>query len=617
MKFYILAALLAVANNSFSIPASQTINQERPMLGKLGSEPVLRTEFDDDLSDRQLGFLGEDFGSPISLEVKSKVDTELSQIIALPAGPFITHGYSEFTLPNPATWQSYSCIRQQDINYPTFDWGYVSGRVYRPVFGRCTSSAAPPNNRPVIVFFNGAGYARYDYDYLAQHMAGLGFIVVVVASDEPSPPQNCNSAFAICIEDRARKGLAFIHSLQLFWEFSSYADFSNLIVMGHSRGGEAAVEAASIIRWEDPFLGNPGVQAVIALAPTDVGINGLVGRRRLSGEESPNLLLLYGTRDEQIRGYPQSMFVPLPPQTAFALYDRAGTEASLEGLIPQLDNMIEKSMHLIQFGTHENFSDKLYDPPNCQPALTQFQQHLTTKGLVNAYLFWKIWGVDGYKVFFDATYDWLWWGFAASMQQYSSGEWGSRRVIDNFQNDILGTSTIGGALTIHGNLTATISDNESSGRMVHGPEDGLRLKLDVGEKSNSNILQWKIPNSEADMSEFTHLSVRIGLAYDFEGSSRVTFRLRGGGSSWSPLLSSVDYGGLLQVEGLDPNILSVGCGQGAIIGLDQTMVTMRTVRIPLTDFNIDMSNISRVQIRFDHEQTIDRTFYIDNIEFTK
>ena len=292
-----------------------------------------------------------------SERVKSDLNQELNNKIPDLNYVFFNEDRDTYNLPDPATWQSYDCVRHQDITYPTWEWGLVTARVYRPVWGECHADAAPPDNRPIILFFNGAGYAYNDYDYIANHMAGLGFIVVVVGSDEPNPTIHCSSNSIICIEDRARKGLSFLHYLQWFWEYKFYADFSNLIVMGHSRGGEAAVEAASLIRWEDPWFGNPGVRAVIALAPTDVG-DGLINRRRLSGEESPNFLLLYGSRDEQIKIDPNTFFPIFPPQTAFALYDRAGTEESLEGGAPQPENMIEKSMHFIRYANHEHFSDR-------------------------------------------------------------------------------------------------------------------------------------------------------------------------------------------------------------------------------------------------------------------
>ena len=37
-------------------------------------------------------------------------------------------------LPDPAIWQSYDCIQWQDITYPTLNWGFVTGRVYRPIW---------------------------------------------------------------------------------------------------------------------------------------------------------------------------------------------------------------------------------------------------------------------------------------------------------------------------------------------------------------------------------------------------------------------------------------------------------------------------------------------------
>ncbi len=593
------AAMLAVSINAYS---DETIQQNNQTM----SNPNISRDLSYSQSHDKNGF-------NLELEAQLRDAIELGE-------PLLTSKANVLFEPNPATWQSFDCVRSVDLSYPSNDWGNVSGRVYYPSNERCNAAAAPAFNRPVVLFFNGAGFHYWDYSYLANHMAGIGFIVVVVDSSEPSPTLNCSPLLASCIEDRARKGISYLLRVKKFWNYNKRANFADLTLMGHSRGGEAAIEAAMIISREEPSLGfllsPPSIRAVVAIAPTDIGNGFGAERRSLNAHHSLNLMLLYGSRDEQIKGYPQPFGINLPPQTAFALYDRTGTEETLTAAVGG-GKFVDKSMHFISKATHSNFTNHSYIAPACQPYLSQAVQHRTTKGLVNAYLLWKVWGLNSYKRYFNADTDWLWWGPAATSPQYSTGAWNGRRVVDNFQNDILNTNTLEGGLSVNGNLSASITDNSSSGRMVHGPEDGLRLRVESGSPSNWNLLQWTIPAVEGDMSEYTHLSIRIGLGHDFEGSSRVNIRLRNGISSWSSIVSTSSYGGISPVEALDPAYVSLDCDFGDIIALDQTVVSMRTIRIPLEDFNLaDLENISRLQIRFNHEDTRDRVFYIDNVEFT-
>ncbi len=532
-------------------------------------------------------------------------------------------GHAILFEPNPVTWQNFDCVSSETINYITNDWGLIQGKVFYPAGDDCNNPQPPPIFRPVVLFYTGKGVHHWDYDYIAEHMAGIGLVVAVVNTREFSPTENCLAAHLICIEDRARIGITYLNNLKDSWQFANYVDFTNLVLMGHGEGGEAAVEAASMIALEEPLLGSdtsPAVKAVIALAPTDIGDGESNNRRKLLSTSSDQFLVLYGTRDEWIQGYPQFIIDQQPPETPFALYDRAGTEFSLDGRLFDSDDFIEKSMISIPYATHENFTDHPYGGgSNCKPVLTQQVQHLTTKGLVNGYLLSKIWGFGAYDKYFKGEVDWPWWTAASAyiLGQYSAGEPGSRRVVDNFENGVFGTNTMGGNLTDAWYANAHLSSNSTSGRMVHGPQGGRRLHVHTGTPTALNTLLWTIPADKTDMSEFTHLSFRIGLGYDFEGSSRVTLRLKSL-STWSTILSSIDYGMITPVEGRNPNTAPAACNPAILDNIDQTVESMRTIRIPLEDFNLlDPSNINRVQIRFDHESTRDRSFYIDNVEFTK
>lgn len=233
-----------------------------------------------------------------------------------------------------------------------------------------------------------------------------------------------------------------------------------------------------------------------------------------------------------------------------------------------------------------------------------------TKGLVNAFLRWKVMGESGYKDYFDGTVQDPW-GLEV-WPQFSDGTWNSRRVIDNFQDGEVGTSTMGGALSVNGNLTATVVDNwDTDERSLHGPEDGQRLEVTHDLASSSNILQWTIPAGKVNFSGFTHLSFRIGQGYGSVGAAQVKVRIRRGGSSWSSLVSSSTYG-----EIPEPDSFPAGFCIAPIAGgyQDRTIVHMRTIRIPLSAFGVDLTDIQRVQIRFEDATTQDKIIYLDNLE---
>ena len=539
----------------------------------------------------------------------------LSLVFALLLGLTAPGGPASALLPpDPSTTQPFPCTTLQTATYNDATYGSITGRAYWPVAGACVANGAPPAGSPVVLLLNGMGYGYFDYDVLGRHLANNGFVVVIVHADEPDPFISCGGGLAeVCIEDRARKGIAYLKLFRDNWTWAGQADFTDLSVVGHSRGGEAAVEAASLIRWEEPSLGNPGVRAVVSLAPTDIGDNGVSGRRRLLGRESPAFLVLYGSRDEQFGGVnPNPMQPPvfLPHKSPFALYDRAGTEGSLEGIPVSLDNQVEKAMQFLYLANHEQFSDRCGSSVSCSPVIIPCaQQQKATKGLVNAFLRWKVLGESGYKAWFDGTVLDPWGLYV--WPQLSEGKWNSRRVIDNFQDGELGTNTLGGTLTVNGNLTATVVDNwETDPRSLHGPEDGERLEVTHSLASPSNILQWSVPLGKGNASSFTHLSFRIGQGYGSDGSARVNVRLRRAGA-WSGLVSSETYDIIPEPDHMGATACELQQSYP-----DRTVVHLRTVRIPLSAFGGDLTNLQTVQIRFDDVTTEDKVLYLDNLELT-
>jgi hypothetical protein len=71
--------------------------------------------------------------------------------------------------PDPSTYLPYPCTFLQSFTYNDAVYGAINGRLYWPVAGACVANGAPPANRPVVLFFNGAGYSYFDYDVVGRH----------------------------------------------------------------------------------------------------------------------------------------------------------------------------------------------------------------------------------------------------------------------------------------------------------------------------------------------------------------------------------------------------------------------------------------------------------------
>ncbi len=119
------------------------------------------------------------------------------------------------------------------------------------------------------------------YDYLAEHFAGLGYIVISVSANSISSTDNFVADYGM-----QARGELLQHHLDLWSEWNTVGgdpfgdtfvgklDLSNIGTMGHSRGGEGVIFHALYNR----SLGSPyGINAVITLAPVDFNRQILTG----------------------------------------------------------------------------------------------------------------------------------------------------------------------------------------------------------------------------------------------------------------------------------------------------------------------------------------------------
>ena len=516
---------------------------------------------------------------------------------------------------DPATIKDYSC----------YYWGYyiwndlmgqgpVEGRIYWP--SDCVSQS-PPSTHPLVLLTHGDGHDYTDYHYLMRHLAFNGFIAATI--DNPDGISNVARA------ERVRTYLNFIRN---DWEFKDHVE-NNVALAGHSRGGEAIFTAARKINQEWGL--DHDVNALIALAPTDNDEGGGEGLETLSGFDSESLLVIYGSRDEDVYGYCTSGQaqgcggVPVKPQaTGFALYDRAGWESSTENT-GTFTGIVTKSMLFLDRATHNGVLDSCQDSGGqvFQTVLSCDAHHAIAKGYLNAFLRWRLRGEDAFKPFFtgeavpDAVAD----ENVRVRTQYTEGP--GRRVIDNFEQPGWSTGT---QSTVTKNTQVTILKEgtlfDYGDYTAPHETRGLALRWSTLPILVDPWIRWTIDDATTlfgqslrDVSKFDVLSFRVGQVHGSADntpgeSQNFTVRLMDEGGVWSPKVHVAAFADVAYPD------------SGEIITVfDQYAQTpksaMMSVRIPLGYFTgVDLDNVQEIELAFGVDENLQGELLIDSLEFS-
>lgn len=145
------------------------------------------------------------------------------------------------------------------------------------------------------------------YGYLAEHLASRGMIAVSV--DENF--LNYSVWTGIPNHDMKMRAWLLLHHLREIAEltgtpgnlFTGKADLSQVAMIGHSRGGQAAAMAADRSRWfaaDDTLADLEGlrVSAVAAIAPTDTNVD-----KKAALLRDVNYLTIHGARDADVHNF--------------------------------------------------------------------------------------------------------------------------------------------------------------------------------------------------------------------------------------------------------------------------------------------------------------------------
>jgi hypothetical protein len=506
---------------------------------------------------------------------------------------------------DPSTQTAYPCAFYQNYvwNYGGDGVGNVTGRVWWPS-STCQSVDGPPTGLPMVVFLHGNGMTYTDHDELLAHIARNGFVCISVSNGSHMTGSN---------EGRAREAISFLNGMYAFW---GYADrlTTDVAFTGHSRGGEAAITAARLLA-QNPGMGHVAydVEAVISLAPTDGGGDNSDPKENLDGTMTRAFLALYGTHDPDVRGIRLEDGLAGPENTAFAIYDRAGDESSVEGVLTLADNL-EKAMVLIEGATHRGFLDACNilagGPIGCDA------HGDAAKGYFNAFLRWKVNNQAAYAAYFDA-------GAVpttlrvAEVDTFPQFGGHPRRVLDNFEQGGMATNTMGGSVSTSGNIVSAV-ENEAWQLDASSPHDtrGLRVRWNgVGQ------IGWSVPaavlplvGQQRDVGNYQHLSLRVAQDYlDAFNTAGVDqdFRIRLFTSNgWSSYVRVSDWARVPYPTYFFTHPFPYPAG-------DFTKTALTTVRIPLSAFGgANLASVQNVWLYFGQAGTpTSGSVMLDSLEF--
>jgi hypothetical protein len=264
------------------------------------------------------------------------------------------------------------------------------------------------------------------------------------------------------------------------------------------------------------------------------------------------------------------------------VYDRASSEfGQLDPLINPA--VIDRSMKMVENASHSWFAqDSSFGDMVKGYVLALLHAHLK-----NDYTYY-----DDY-VRGDAIPS----GWTASVtSQYSDGV--LRRVVDNFEDGALGTSTIGGGVTVVIGAGGVID----LGASADSPHDTWALRYTP--PASGGGFGWSIPAGKRDESAFKYLSVRVGQT---AGAVTDDLRIRIVNSGvTSPWVRFTDHGTLAQHMNM---CLLISCNPQGDQG------HMGTIRIPLDAFGAH-TNVTSIEIGATSEAT-DGEFYLDSLEFSE
>ncbi|MBM4112808.1 MAG: hypothetical protein FJ253_05445, partial [Phycisphaerae bacterium] len=463
--------------------------------------------------------------------------------------------------------------------------GFTMERLYYP------SDIASMTPRPLVVISHGNGHQYTWYDYLGNHLASWGYIVM--------SHQNNTAAGIEAASTTTLQHTAAIINLQATiagGAINGKIDDTKIIWIGHSRGGEGVVRAYD--RLFDGTYTPPSsaytkddIALLISIAPTD--FLGKGGSTTGSDPHAKPYFLIYGAADGDVCGCPDNNVAD-----SFNLYERAvGDHWST----------------YIHGADHNDF--------NCCGVNDFNGPAGTALGSTEVQKIAKVHMLAAIKSVIDESVGAkeLRWRRYASLRPLgvlasaivrtdeARLATGVTAVLDDFQTQtstLISSSGGGVAFTVSSLSEGLSNDNNTSFTWLTSDAFNGQVRVGVGDTQRSAVFTWTAPGS-------IEWSVPAALK-DFGAAAALSFRA--GQGTRHPNGTAADSTlvvTLVDLDGLESSISTGPLGQGSGRTYQRTgfgtgagwQNEIQTIRLRLDDFRrhgtpIDLSNIAAVRFEF-------------------
>jgi hypothetical protein len=338
------------------------------------------------------------------------------------------------------------------------------------------------------------------YAYLQDHLAAQGIASVSVDT-------NAANYFGSFIDMRANMILSAIDALRAMDKdplsrLSGRLDFDRIGLMGHSRGGDAVVQAALLNAGNKHGV----IKAVASLAPTDVtgALADKSKRNTLDAATAGFYLVLYGGLDGDVSGYGGARGLG---GTGFRHYDRATAP---------------KAMVYVPMCSHNRFNDTWSADEHGVVAADVARLHSRAdhRQLAIEYIgglfAWKLLGTAGKAALFN--------GLATNTlghdvsQQWAFGA--QTKVVEDFEK-AAGTT---GTRTINSSDLAAFANVEVSGKKL-APNTGHQTNILATHANladpNRMVLELELAAANRNWSGFEVLTLSLGTWLDISSQAKI------------------------------------------------------------------------------------------------
>jgi hypothetical protein len=496
-----------------------------------------------------------------------------------------------------------------DYSVTGVSYGYEEERTWYP------SAIAGLGQLPLVIISHGNGHNYRWYDYLQEHIASYGYIVM---SHENKTGPGIESASTTTLEhtDAIIEQQGTIAGGVL----DGHIDSNRIVWIGHSRGGEGVARAYDRIydgTWTPEYYTQDDIVLISSIAPTDfLGYSS-------SNPHGANYHFLYGSADGDVSGTPSNDVAQ-----AFHILERA--------------TGFRQSTY-VQGADHNDFNSSGFNdfsgPPGTEIGRTEAQRVAKADYLAV---------IKHYVEGNVPAKDYLWRQYESFkpigvssetivVHEYKESPSEGKFVIDDYEsNPSFTQSSSGGNVMFRIDETAAaeglLDDNNSSftwyssdpfngmtRARTNDHTDGVVFNATPSDKVQ--YMTWEIVDGQQDFTGFKYLSFR---ACQGTRHPNTVARLRNetwrvglkDGNNKIKLIDFAVYGG-----GIEEPYQRTGTGTGA--GWQNEF---ETIRIRLTDFlaaggdastNLDLSDIHMVGFLFvDSEGPITARIGLDDLEVT-